>query len=58
MLIFTMSIMTKNKGKQNNMKDKNKLQLNLFHNLNEIIQENITAADILNSLFNRKKKGN
>ena len=53
-----MSIKTKNKGKQNNMKDKNKLQLNLFHNLNEIIQENITAADILNSLFNRKKKGN
>ena len=40
------------------MKDKNKLQLNLFHNLNEIVQENITADDILNFLFNRKKKGN
>ncbi len=40
------------------MKNKNKLQLNLFHNLNEIVQENITAGDILNFLFNKKKKGN
>jgi len=38
------------------MKTKNKLQLNLFHNLNEIVQENITTDDILDFLFNRKNK--
>jgi len=39
------------------MKNKNKLQLNLFHNLNEIVKEDITKNDILNYLFNRKIKG-
>ena len=32
-----------------------KNQLNLFDNLNEIVEENRTANDILNFLFNRKK---
>ena len=32
-----------------------KNQLNLFDNLNEIVEENITADDILDFLFNRKK---
>ena len=31
-----------------------KNQLNLFDNLNEIVEENITADDILDFLFNRK----
>jgi len=31
-----------------------KNQLNLFHNLNEVVEENITADDILDFLFNRK----
>ena len=30
-------------------------QLNLFDNLNEIVEENETANDILDFLFNRKK---
>ena len=37
------------------MKKENKLQLNLFNNLNEIVKENITQDDILDFLFNRKK---
>ena len=37
------------------MKNKNKLQLNLFNNLNETIKENTTQEDILYFLFNRKK---
>ena len=32
-----------------------KNQLNLFDNLNEIVEENETADDILDFLFNRKK---
>ena len=32
-----------------------KNQLNLFDNLNEVVEENITADDILDFLFNRKK---
>ena len=32
-----------------------KNQLNLFDNLNEIVEENETANDILDFLFNRKK---
>jgi hypothetical protein len=32
-----------------------KNQLNLFDNLNEVVEENITANDILDFLFNRKK---
>ena len=32
-----------------------KNQLNLFDNLNEIVEENITTDDILDFLFNRKK---
>ena len=32
-----------------------KNQLNLFDNLNEIVDENETANDILDFLFNRKK---
>jgi len=32
-----------------------KNQLNLFDNLNEIVEENRTADDILDFLFNRKK---
>lgn len=31
-----------------------KNQLNLFNNLNEIVEENETADDILDFLFNRK----
>ena len=31
-----------------------KNQLNLFDNLNEVVEENITADDILDFLFNRK----
>ena len=31
-----------------------KNQLNLFDNLNEVVEENITANDILDFLFNRK----
>jgi len=37
------------------MKKENKRQLNLFHNLNEIVEENITSEEILDFLFNRKK---
>jgi len=33
-----------------------KNQLNLFDNLNGVVEENITADDILDFLFNRKKK--
>ena len=33
-----------------------KNQLNLFDNLNEVVEENITADDILDFLFNRKKR--
>ena len=33
-----------------------KNQLNLFDNLNEIVEENETADDILDFLFNRKKR--
>tara|TARA_R110000822_G_scaffold207179_1_gene343326 strand:- start:1956 stop:2141 length:186 start_codon:yes stop_codon:yes gene_type:complete len=33
-----------------------KNQLHLFNNLNEIVKENRTADDILDFLFNRKKK--
>jgi|TARA_R110000772_G_scaffold250562_2_gene365227 hypothetical protein len=33
-----------------------KNQLHLFNNLNEIVEENRTADDILDFLFNRKKK--
>ena len=33
-----------------------KNQLNLFDNLNEVVEEKITANDILDFLFNRKKK--
>ncbi len=33
-----------------------KNQLNLFDNLNEIVEEKTTANDILDFLFNRKKK--
>jgi len=29
-------------------------QLNLFDNLNEVVEENVTADDILDFLFNRK----
>ena len=29
-------------------------QLNLFDNLNEVVEENITADDILDFLFNRR----
>ena len=32
-----------------------KNQLNLFDNLNEIVEENRTADNILDFLFNRKK---
>ena len=32
-----------------------KNQLNLFDNLNEVVEENITADDILDFLFNRKR---
>jgi hypothetical protein len=32
-----------------------KNQLNLFNNLNEIVEENETSDDILDFLFNRKK---
>ena len=32
-----------------------KNQLNLFDNLNEVVEENITTDDILDFLFNRKK---
>ena len=31
-------------------------QLNLFDNLNEVVEENITTDDILDFLFNRKKR--
>ena len=34
-----------------------KNQLNLFDNLNEIVEENITADDILDFLFGRNRKG-
>ena len=33
-----------------------KNQLNLFDNVNEIVEENETADDILDFLFNRKKR--
>ena len=33
-----------------------KNQLNLFDNLNEIVEETTTADNILDFLFNRKKK--
>ena len=32
-----------------------KNQLNLFDNLNEVVEEKITTHDILDFLFNRKK---
>ena len=32
-----------------------KNQLNLFDNLNEVVEGNITTDDILDFLFNRKK---
>ena len=35
-----------------------KNQLNLFDNLNEVVEENITADDILDFLFGKKRKGN
>jgi hypothetical protein len=35
-----------------------KNQLNLFDNLNEIVEENRTADNILDFLFNRKKSEN
>jgi len=35
-----------------------KNQLNLFDNLNEIVEENITADDILDFLFGNNRKGN
>lgn len=36
----------------------NKNQLNLFDNLNEVVEENITADDILDFLFGNNRKGN
>jgi len=33
-----------------------KNQLNLFDNLNEVVEEKTTVNDILDFLFNRKKK--
>ena len=33
-----------------------KNQLNLFDNLNEVVEEKTTANDILDFLFNRNKK--
>jgi len=33
-----------------------KNQLNLFDNLNEVVEENITADDILDFLFNRNRR--
>ena len=33
-----------------------KNQLNLFDNLNEVVEEKTTTNDILDFLFNRKKK--
>ena len=35
-----------------------KNQLNLFDNLNEIVEENITTDDILDFLFGNNRKGN
>lgn len=35
-----------------------KNQLNLFDNLNEVVEENITADDILDFLFGNNRKGN
>ena len=32
-------------------------QLNLFDNLNEVVEENITADDILDFLFGSNRKG-
>ena len=34
-----------------------KNQLNLFDNLNEVVEENITADDILDFLFGKNRKG-
>ena len=34
-----------------------KNQLNLFDNLNEIVEENITTDDILDFLFGNNRKG-
>ena len=36
---------------------KNLNQLNLFDNLNEVVEENITADDILDFLFGKNRKG-
>jgi len=43
-----------------NMKNlvKNKNQLNLFNNLNEVVEENITTDDILDFIFGNNRKGN
>tara|TARA_X000001036_G_C20667346_1_gene801199 strand:+ start:436 stop:639 length:204 start_codon:yes stop_codon:yes gene_type:complete len=34
-----------------------KNQLNLFDNLNEVVEENITTDDILDFLFGKNRKG-